>query len=229
MDTTALTIAAGRLRLPALLRLPPRPQGLVVFVHGSGSSRHSPRNQAVAERLRQAGLASVLFDLLTAPEAERDQRDQSLRFRIDLFRDRLQDSLHWLAAQPSLAELFPVGLFGASSGAAAALQVAAARPAAVAAVVSRGGRPDLAGAALVRVQAPTLLIVGGDDEAVLRLNRQAALQLRCPHRLELVPGASHLFDEPGTLAVAADLAADWFLRHLQAPARAADPSLRRPA
>lgn len=225
MPATSLTIAAGRLPLPALLRLPPRARGLVVFVHGSGSSRLSPRNRAVAERLEQAGLASVLFDLLTATELERDQRDQSLRFRIDLFRDRLLDSLHGLAAQPALAGLFPVGLFGASSGAAAALQVAAARPAAVAAVVSRGGRPDLAGEALAQVQAPTLLIVGGDDRSVLRLNRQAAQRLRCPHRLAVVPGATHLFDEPGTLAVAADLASDWFLRHLQVPSTAADPSL----
>jgi dienelactone hydrolase len=202
--------------LPALLSVPPSPRGLVVFVHGSGSSRFSPRNQAVAALLNQAGLATLLFDLLTPAEAERDRIDASLRFRIDLFRDRLLDSLSWLAAQPALAGLFPVGLFGASSGAAAALQAAAARPEAVAAVVSRGGRPDLAGEALASVLAPTLLIVGGEDRAVLRLNREAAAGLQGFHRLEVVPGASHLFEEPGALELAAQLACDWFLRHLPA-------------
>lgn len=214
MDAAPLTIAAGGVMLPALLSVPSSPRGLVVFVHGSGSSRFSPRNQAVAARLNQAGLATVLFDLLTPAEAERDRIDASLRFRIDLFRDRLLDSLSWLAAQPALAPLLPVGLFGASSGAAAALQAAAARPEAVAAVVSRGGRPDLAGEALASVQAPTLLIVGGEDGAVLRLNRAAAAGLHGLHRLEVVPGASHLFEEPGTLELAAQLACDWFLRHL---------------
>ena len=217
MSAAPQLILAGRVTLPALLSLPSAPRGLVVFVHGSGSSRFSPRNQAVAARLQRAGLATLLFDLLTPAEAERDRIDASLRFRIDLFRDRLLDSLSWLAAQPALAPLLPVGLFGASSGAAAALQAAAERPEAVAAVVSRGGRPDLAGEALAGVLAPTLLIVGGEDEVVLRLNREAAAGLHCSHRLEVVPGASHLFEEPGALELVARLACDWFLRHLTGP------------
>ncbi len=207
--------------LPAFLTLPSRALGLVVFVHGSGSSRFSPRNQAVAARLQRAGLATLLFDLLSPAEVERDRIDQSLRFRIDLGCNRLLDCLAWLQVQPRLAELCPVGLFGASTGAAAALQATAARPEAVAAVVSRGGRPDLAGEALAGVRAPTLLIVGGDDEAVLRLNREAASRLRAHHRLQVVPGASHLFEEPGTLEVAAGMACDWFLGYLPGPGRAA--------
>lgn len=229
MNAAPLMIAAAGLQLPALLSLPAQARGLVVFVHGSGSSRFSPRNQAVAVVLQQAGLATVLFDLLTPAETARASIDPSLRFRLDLFRDRLLDSLSWLAVRPALVNLFPVGLFGASSGAAAALQVAAARADAVAAVVSRGGRPDLAGEALARVRAPTLLIVGGADEAVLRLNREAAQQLRCPHRLAVVPGASHLFAEPGTLDVAAGLARDWFLRQLPGAAdTAARPAFSTP-
>jgi len=214
MTASPLTIPAGGVTLPALLSLPRRARGLVVFVHGSGSSRLSPRNQAVATQLQQAGLATLLFDLLSSGEMERDRIDGSLRFRLDLCRDRLLDSLRWLAAQPALAALLPVGLFGASSGAAAALQAAAERPDAVAAVVSRGGRPDLAGEALGSVRAPTLLIVGGEDGEVLRLNREAAARLRCPHRLEVVPGATHLFEEPGSLDLVAQLASDWFLCHL---------------
>lgn len=222
MNTTPLSIPAGGAKLNALLSLPSGARGLVVFVHGSGSSHLSPRNQAVAERLQAAGLATLLFDLLTTAEAERDQLDASLRFRIDLFRDRVLDCLDWLATQPRLTRLFPVGLFGASSGAAAALQAAAAHPTAVGAVVSRGGRPDLAGEALEAVLAPTLLIVGGEDGAVLRLNRAAAACLPCPNRLVVVPGASHLFEEPGALEAVAALACDWFLDHLHSPGRAAD-------
>lgn len=228
MTAVSLTLSAAGVPLPALLSLPARPRGLVVFVHGSGSSRFSPRNQAVAAVLQQAGLATVLFDLLTAEEGERDQRDASLRFRIDLFRERLLASLDWLAGQSVLAPLFPVGLFGASSGAAAALQAAAEQPEAVAAVVSRGGRPDLAGQALARVLAPTLLIVGGADQAVLRLNRQAADLLRCPCRLEVVPGASHLFEQPGTLDAVAVLARDWFLHHLPGAGTMAAPGVAQP-
>lgn len=220
----ALLIPAAGVLLPADLSLPDRAGGLVVFVHGSGSSRFSPRNRAVAAVLQQAGLATILFDLLTASELERDRLDQTPLFRLDLWRDRLLDILVWLSAQPELAALLPVGLFGASSGAAVALQVAAARPDAVAAVVSRGGRPDLAGVVLPDVLAPTLLIVGGEDEAVLRLNRLAAQQLACPHRLEVIPGASHLFEQPGTLDEAARLTRDWFLRRL--PGRA--PFVDRP-
>lgn len=231
MNATPLRIPAGGAKLHALLSLPSGARGLVVFVHGSGSSRLSPRNQAVAERLQAAGLATLLFDLLTTAEVERDRLDASLRFRIDLFCDRLLGCLDWLATQPRLTRLFPVGLFGASSGAAAALQAAAARPTAVGAVVSRGGRPDLTGEALAAVLAPTLLIVGGEDAAVLRLNRAAAAGLRCPTRLEVVPGASHLFEEPGALEAVADLACDWFLSHLPGTERTAaeaNPSLTSP-
>ncbi len=223
MTAVPQLILSGGVTLQALLSVPPSPRGLVLFVHGSGSSRFSPRNQAVAAGLNRAGLATLLFDLLTSAEAERDRIDASLRFRIDLFRGRLLDSLSWLAAQPALAPLLPVGLFGASSGAAVALQAAAERPDAVAAVVSRGGRPDLAGEALAGVLAPTLLIVGGEDEAVLRLNREAATSLHGFHRLEVVPGASHLFEEPGALELVARLACDWFLRHLPGSGLEAGP------
>lgn len=237
MTASSLTIPVGSIALPALLSLPHQPRGLVVFVHGSGSSRFSPRNQAVAAVLQRAGLATVLFDLLTDTEERLDAIDHSLRFDIDLFSERLLCSLHWLAKQPRLAPLFPVGLFGASSGAAAALQAAAAHPEAIAAVVSRGGRPDLAGEALERVCAPTLLIVGGRDPGVLLLNRRAAFRLRCPQRLEVIPGASHLFAEPGSLDAVAVQARDWYLRWLHPTlVGAADrssvpggPSLRREA
>ena len=231
MTASPLTISAAGVALPALVSMPRRPCGLVVFVHGSGSSRFSPRNQAVAAQLQQAGLASVLFDLLTVSEAQLDQRDASLRFSIDLCSDRLLDSLAWLSSQSRFGDLFPLGLFGASSGAAAALRAAAERPSSVAAVVSRGGRADLAGEALARVLAPTLLIVGGQDLGVLMLNRQAARRLRCPHRLEVVPGAGHLFNEPGALDAVAVLARDWFLQHLPGTAacssRVAPPHSRR--
>lgn len=222
MNATPLSIPAGGAKLLALLGLPSGARGLVVFVHGSGSSRLSPRNQAVAERLQAAGLATLLFDLLTTTEVEQDRLDASLRFRIDLFCNRLLSCLDWLATQPRLTPLFPVGLFGASSGAAVALRAAAARPTAVGAVVSRGGRPDLTGETLAAVLAPTLLIVGEEDEAVLRLNRAAAADLHCPTRLEVVPGASHLFEEPGALEAVADLACDWFLNHLHSSRPAAD-------
>lgn len=214
MTVPSLMIPSGGLVLPADLNLPTPLRGLVVFVHGSGSSRFSPRNQAVAAVLQQAGLATLLFDLLTPGEAERELIDPGRGGRIDQLRDRLLDCLDWLMAQPVLAPLFPVGLFGASSGAAVALLAAAERPDRVATVVSRGGRPDLAGEALGRVRATTLLIVGGDDGVVLRLNRQAARRLQAPWRLEVVAGASHLFAEPGTLAEVAVLARDWFLAHL---------------
>jgi pimeloyl-ACP methyl ester carboxylesterase len=228
MTVATLAIPSGSITLPAELSLPVEALGLVVFVHGSGSNRFSPRNQLVAAWLQQAGLGTVLFDLLTAEEAERDRCDGSLRFRIDLFCDRLLDILSWLACQPRLAALFPVGLFGASSGAAVALQVAARCPEAVAAVVSRGGRPDLAGDALAGVRAPTLLIVGGDDGTVLRLNREAAARIHGPHRLEVIPAASHLFEEPGTLERAAQLSCDWFLSQLPASRLAAGPGIAPP-
>ena len=183
--------------------------GTVVFVHGSGSSRFSPRNRFVADVLVDAGLATLLFDLLTDEEAA----DRSAVFDIDLLASRLGSVIDWIDRQPALRGL-ATGCFGASTGAAAALEAAAARPDLVAAVVSRGGRPDLAMPVLGRVQAPTLLIVGDRDTTVLELNRRAAAELRCASRVEIVPGATHLFEEPGTLAMAASLARDWFVEHL---------------
>ncbi len=203
-------IPTGSALLEGMLEMPPAAQGVVLFAHGSGSSRHSPRNNFVAALLRKAGLATLLIDLLTVDE----DRDYERRFDIALLVERLHDAVRWLAAEPATRGL-PVGLFGASTGAAAALQLAAAVPSKVAAVVSRGGRPDLAGAiSLKRVKAPTLLIVGGDDTEVLALNEGAYADLACEKSLFVVPGATHLFDEPGTLEVAASHATDWFARHL---------------
>lgn len=193
------------------LHLPATPAGVVVFAHGSGSSRHSPRNRYVASVLFDAGLGTLLMDLLTPSE----ERVRANVFDIDLLADRLVAATAWLRTRPDTASA-PVGFFGASTGAAAALVAAAALGTDVAAVVSRGGRPDLAGALLGQVAAPTLLVVGGADDVVLDLNRQALSRLRCPSRLSVVAGATHLFEEPGTLAEAAILARDWFLRHLEA-------------
>ncbi|MBT2365528.1 dienelactone hydrolase family protein [Streptomyces sp. ISL-10] len=184
---------------------------MVLFAHGSGSSRHSPRNRAVAASLRNAGLGTLLMDLLTEDEERVDAVTAEHRFDIGLLARRLEAAVDWLGAHPAAAEL-PVGLFGASTGAAAALVAAAERPVRVQSVVSRGGRPDLAGDVLGRVQAPVLLIVGGDDREVLRMNHDAAAQLRTPHRLHVVPGATHLFEEPGALEEVADVSCDWFLR-----------------
>ena len=191
---------------------PERPHGLVIFAHGSGSSRHSARNQSVAQVLHRAGLATLLLDLLTVDEEHLDRRGGQLRFDIDLLAGRLELARRWTSEQDGLAKL-PVGLFGASTGAAAAL-VAAARQPAIAAVVSRGGRPDLAGAALDVVRAPTLLIVGSLDHTVVELNRLACARLGETCRLEIVPGATHLFEEPGTLDAAAVLSRQWFEQHL---------------
>jgi predicted phosphoribosyltransferase/dienelactone hydrolase len=210
--TVLRDVRVGAQHLPGVLAIPDPPLpggGIVVFAHGSGSSRHSPRNRQVAAALQQRGLGTLLFDLLR--DDEQDERRKV--FDIPLLATRLEDAIDTLGAWPETAGR-PLGLFGASTGAAAALVAAAARPQQVAAVVSRGGRPDLAGAALARVRAPTLLIVGGDDVEVLALNEQAAAQLRCLWRLEVVPGASHLFAEPGTLERAATLAGDWLARHL---------------
>jgi pimeloyl-ACP methyl ester carboxylesterase len=206
-------LAIGPQRLPGELTLPPAPLGVVVFAHGSGSSRLSPRNQHVAQALQARALATLLFDLLTDDEAA-DRRNV---FDIALLASRLGAAIDALRGRPAAAVL-PVGLFGASTGAAAALVAAADRPDAVAAVVSRGGRPDLAGDALPRVRAPTLLIVGGADREVLELNDDAARCLRCAHELAVVPGATHLFEEAGALERVAALAADWFAAHLAAPA-----------
>lgn len=187
--------------------------GVVLFAHGSGSSRHSRRNRFVAEVLQAAGLATLLMDLLTAEEEVIDQATREFRFDIDLLSERLTSVVDWASRRQELVGL-PVGLFGASTGAAAALRAAAERPELVRAVVSRGGRPDLAGAALARVRAPTLLIVGEADIQVIPLNTSAQHQMHALVQLILVPGATHLFEEPGTLTVAARLARDWFLEHL---------------
>ncbi|WKU03887.1 dienelactone hydrolase family protein [Micromonospora sp. HUAS LYJ1] len=211
------TVSLGEVRLPADVDGPDDATGVVLFAHGSGSSRHSPRNVAVARVLQRRRLVTVLVDLLTAEEDADDARTAQWRFDIDLLADRLTGTLDWLAAQPTLGRL-PVGLFGASTGAAAALVAAAARPQRVAAVVSRGGRPDLAGPALSGVRAPTLLLVGGLDDQVITVNEQAAEVLAAPHELRVVSGAGHLFEEPGTLDQVADAAADWFTRHLPVPA-----------
>lgn len=197
------------------LIVPEQAAGIVVFAHGSGSSRHSQRNRYVAEVLQGAGLATLLMDLLTAEEDVIDQVTREFRFDIDLLSERLTDALDWTVERQETQEL-PVGLFGASTGAAAALRAAAARPGIVRAVVSRGGRPDLAGDALGQVRTPTLLIVGEADSQVIPLNEAAQREMHAPVQLLLVPGATHLFEEPGTLAVAAQLARDWFLEHLPA-------------
>jgi dienelactone hydrolase len=215
VDVVPVRIPSGRLLLDADLGVPKGVRGMVIFAHGSGSSRHSRRNRQVAERLHRAGLATLLLDLLTTREEAVDERTRGLRFDIALLADRVVHAIDWTAADARFAEL-RIGLFGASTGAAAALIASAERPLCVPAVVSRGGRPDLAGAALERVRAATLLIVGGDDAEVLRLNEDAMARLSSPHELAIVPGASHLFSEPGTLDQAATLARDWFLRWLAA-------------
>jgi putative phosphoribosyl transferase len=199
---------AGPVRLTGHLSVPAGAAGLVVFAHGSGSSRHSPRNRRVAAVLTGAGLGTLLVDLLTAAE----EGSRAAVFDVALLAGRLAAATAWVRAQPGCGEL-PVGFFGASTGAAAAL--AAAGDAGVAAVVSRGGRPDLAGPGLADVRAPTLLVVGGRDDSVLELNRTAQARLRCTNRLVVVPGATHLFEEPGTLEQVAELARDWFLAHLR--------------
>ena len=204
--------------LEGSLAVPENAQGIVLFAHGSGSSRHSPRNRYVAEMLQRAGLATLLMDLLTNEEDAIDQYTRQYRFDIGLLATRLVAAIDWLLRRPETRNV-PVGLFGASTGAAAALRAAAARPDVVKAVVSRGGRPDLAGDDLPRVLAPTLLIVGANDAPVIPLNAAALEQMRCQREMVLVPGATHLFEEPGTLAEASSLARNWFLRHL-APAEA---------
>ncbi len=202
-------IAAGGAQLAGYLEIPEQPTGLVVFAHGSGSSRHSSRNRYVASVLNQVGIGTLLFDLLT----EREELERANVFDVELLAGRLVGVTRWLRGQPE-ADGMEVGYFGASTGAAAALWASAEPDADIAAVVSRGGRPDLAGRRLGEVTAPTLLIVGGDDTVVLGLNREAQAQLRCDNELAVVPGATHLFEEPGTLTRAAELARDWFTRHL---------------
>lgn len=199
--------------LEGILQIPDAAQGLVVFVHGSGSSRHSSRNQYVARLLQNDGLAVLLFDLLTAAEEQVDMRTRQLRFDIDLLAARVIATTDWLAQHPETQDL-AIGYFGASTGAAAALIAAAARPDVARAVVSRGGRPDLAGRALPAVKAPTLLIVGGHDTPVIPLNQGALARLNAIKELAIVPGATHLFEEPGALQEVARLASGWFQRYL---------------
>jgi len=218
-------VRAGRVILEGDLALPDEAVGIVVFAHGSGSSRHSPRNRAVARELQEAGLATLLLDLLTTTEEAIDAQTGYFRFDIALLAKRLVETTRWLKLQPATRNLH-VGYFGASTGGGAALMAAAEGPEAIGAVVSRGGRPDLAGSALRLVRAPTLLIVGGRDQPVIELNQQALAALRCEKELVIVPGATHLFEEPGTLEEVARLASEWFVRHLPiaaaAPAPAAD-------
>jgi putative phosphoribosyl transferase len=218
MDRTlaaeSVKVTAGPVTLEGDLAIPPDAPGVVLFAHGSGSGRHSPRNRFVARQLQAAGLGTLLLDLLTAEEEVVDARTGHLRFDIGLLADRLGGATDWLARDRRTTNL-AVGYFGASTGAGAALVAAARRPEQIAAVVSRGGRPDLAGAALSAVRAPTLLIVGGDDVPVIPLNEHALERLAAPmKRIIIVPGASHLFEEPGALEEVARLAADWFTRHL---------------
>lgn len=213
IQTRLVQVPTAGVQLEGDLRIPASPRGLVAFAHGSGSSRFSRRNQFVAEALNRGDLATLLIDLLTREEERIDQRTAEFRFDIPLLADRLVGLADWLATQPELKNL-PLGLFGASTGAAAALIAAAQRPQRVGAVVSRGGRPDLAGAALRDVECPTLLIVGGADEPVIDLNRQALSALRGVRELVIVPGATHLFEEPGALEQVAAHAQNWFHRHL---------------
>ena len=209
-----VAIPADGVQLAGDLVVPPHARGVVVFAHGSGSGRFSPRNRAVAAVLNQAALATLLLDLLTAEEEAIDLRTGHLRFDVVLLGRRVIATVDWTASDVTAKHL-PVGCFGASTGAAAALIAAAERPERVGAVVSRGGRPDLAGEALPRVTAPTLLIVGGNDPEVLQLNQRALAALAGEARLEIVPGATHLFEEPGALERVAALARDWFLQHLR--------------
>jgi putative phosphoribosyl transferase len=208
-------ILSTGIRLEGTVSIPEKPKGFVLFVHGSGSSRYSPRNQYVARMLQEGGLATLLFDLLTPEEEQIDVRTRHLRFDIGLLAKRTAGALEWLALQPYAYEL-KRGLFGSSTGAAAALIAAAELPEKVDAVVSRGGRPDLAGPALAKVRVPTLMIVGSHDEVVIDLNEKALAQMQPGEekKLVIVPGASHLFEESGTLEYAAHLARDWFQTHL---------------
>jgi len=214
VEEISVRVGAGRVALEGNLLVPEGAQGVVLFAHGSGSGRHSPRNRFVASQLAASGLASLLIDLLSEEEERAEQFTRHLRFDIGLLAGRLVVATDWLTDDPRTSAL-AVGYFGASTGGGAALVAAAERPNQVAAVVSRGGRPDLAGDALPRVRAPTLLIVGGADEPVIGMNEWALARLGSPvKRLEIVPGASHLFEEPGTLERVAHLASDWFTRHL---------------
>ena len=215
MGTRQVVVPSAGAQLPGLLAMPAHPNGLVVFAHGSGSSRHSPRNRAVAKNLVQGGLATLLFDLLTEDEDRPNEQMRSKRFDIELLTERVVGAIDWLATQKPLAHL-PLGLFGASTGSAACLRAAASRPKQVRAIVSRGGRPDLAFDVLAAVRSPTLLIVGSRDVDVLELNAWAASHLQTSHAIKVVAGAGHLFEEPGCLEEAARLAREWFQTQLVA-------------
>ena len=219
MEEREVRVSAGPVTLDGNLGIPDETRGIVLFAHGSGSGRHSPRNRHVAQALREAGLATLLIDLLTPEEEEVDLQTRHLRFDVGLLAERLVGVTDWLAQDPRTQNLC-VGYFGASTGAGAALVAAAERSGVVGAVVSRGGRPDLAGEALPRVAAPTLLIVGGNDVPVIGMNREALERLRAEKELKIVPGATHLFEEPGKLEEVAQLAAGWFTRHLGATLKA---------
>jgi len=209
-------ISAGRATLSGNLTIPENSMALILFAHGSGSSRHSPRNQFVARTLNRASLATLLFDLLTPEEEALDIYTREHRFNIGLLAERLVHATNWAQHQKETRDLH-IGYFGSSTGGAAALVAAAERRQDVGAVVSRGGRPDLAGAALRIVKAPTLLIVGGNDDIVIELNEKARDQMRCEVKLETIPGATHLFEEPGALEKVAKLASDWFIKHIATP------------
>lgn len=206
-------IQAGHAVLSGNLTIPENASALVLFAHGSGSSRHSPRNQFVARMLNSAGLATLLFDLLTPEEETIDLHTREHRFNIGLLAERLVHATRWAKQQEQTRDL-RIGYFGSSTGGGAALVAAAEIPQSIGAVVSRGGRPDLAGDALPKVQAPTLLIVGGNDDIVIELNEMARDRMRCEVKLEIVPGATHLFEEPGALEKVAKLASDWFVNHI---------------
>lgn len=213
MEEQLVRVSTAGVTLEGDLSIPDGATGVVLFAHGSGSSRFSSRNRYVAQFLRQATLGTLLIDLLTAREEAVDERTRHLRFDIEMLAERLVGAAEWLSTYPSTGNL-RIGMFGASTGAGAALVAAAGKPALVSAVVSRGGRPDLAGSALPKVQAPTLLIVGSRDTPVIQMNQSAYDLMTCERRLEIVPGATHLFEEPGTLEIAARLARDWFTRNL---------------
>jgi putative phosphoribosyl transferase len=222
-------VHAGDIAVAGDLVMPDDPHGVVLFAHGSGSSRHSPRNKAVASGLNEAGFGTLLMDLLTADEERYDAETAELRFDITLLTSRLSGAIDWLAGEPATSGL-PLGLFGASTGAAAALAAAAVRSDRVAAVVSRGGRPDLAGPWLGQVRKPVLLIVGGRDVQVAQWNREAGRRLAGPIEIRVVVGASHLFEEPGALEQVTTLAAEWFRQHLRgAPAPVTLPPMSLPS
>jgi putative phosphoribosyl transferase len=220
-----VSIDCGNVLLQGTLEVPERSAGIVLFAHGSGSSRRSPRNRYVAQALQSQGIATLLFDLLTRAEESVDEFTGELRFNIQFLAERLIGATHWVLQRPDLQDL-RIGYFGASTGAGAALVAAARLPEVVRAVVSRGGRPDLAGDALRAVEAPTLLIVGGNDQPVITMNRTALARIKCPQKkLVIVPGATHLFEEPGTLEGVASIAADWFIQYLATAGRAKLPQV----